>query len=351
MVARHLVQAHVARGLDAHLVTSVDAWEPGDQVAPVLPVMRSSLSGSVRARVIGVAQGAILGHRPEVGRAYEGLQSVDHDVVVVHNIPEGIRAAPTGAFRVLYLHNDVLRFYSRRELRSLSAHVDLVVTVSAFLGERVPDALQAPRAVVLNGVDLGQFTPSTQQEGTEAPTVLFLGRVIGKKGVHILLAAASKLRHLPFTLRIVGSGSTGHRLSAYERNLRRRAHIYRLGDRVRFERSVPRSAIPALLTHSDILAVPSTWPDPCPLVMLEGLASGLPILGSRSGGIAELGANACLYHRPGAVDELAQQLEELLTKPTLRRSLGAAARARGEQLGWPVAERRLVEVTKGGGVR
>lgn len=106
----------------------------------------------------------------------------------------------------------------------------------------------------------------------------------------------------------------------------------RMADRVQFERAVPRSAIRGILASSEILAVPSVWPDPCPLVVLEALASGLPILAARSGGIPELGQNACLYHQPGDIDGLARQLELLLTDSRLRDDMAGRARRRAEEL-------------------
>lgn len=118
MVARNLVEARAAHGVEAHLVNSADAWDPAYRTVPVLPVMRGGLSGAIGAAPGRGARGAILGRRPKVTDAYEGLHSVDHGVVVVHNIPEGgVRSARRDSLRVLYLHNDVLRFYSRRELR------------------------------------------------------------------------------------------------------------------------------------------------------------------------------------------------------------------------------------------
>jgi glycosyltransferase involved in cell wall biosynthesis len=285
----------------------------------------------------------VLGYRRTFARAYQGLEALtDLDVVLLHNRPEGLRAAPPDAFRVLYLHNDALRRYSARELAGLTPHLDLVVCVSRALADRLPDALAVPRTVVLNGVDTETFRPA-DEPGDGPPTVLFCGRVIEDKGVHLLVEAAARLRELPFRVRVLGSGGSPSRLSAYERRLRRLVAEHGLEERISFERSLPRAAVPEAMRRSDVLVVPSTWPDPCPLVMFEGLASGLAVVAARAGGIPEIGNDACRYHEPGDVDGLVDQLEPLLRDADLRRSLGQAARRRALQLTWAAAEERLAE--------
>jgi glycosyltransferase involved in cell wall biosynthesis len=243
---------------------------------------------------------------------------------------------------VLYLDNDALRYYSARELRALRPHVDLVVCVSRSLADRLPNALDVPHAVVLNGVDTDTFRPADPAPSGGIPTVQYCGRVVEDKGVHLLIQAAVRLRHLPFRLRVVGAGDRGEPLSAYERRLRRKVAAHGLGDRVLFERSLSRSEVIAALRQSDVLAVPSTWPDPCPLVMLEGLASGLAIVAARAGGIPELGADAARYHEPDDVAGLVEHLELLLGDEDARMALAAAARRRALELDWATAEAALV---------
>jgi glycosyltransferase involved in cell wall biosynthesis len=351
MVARELVRAHRARGRDAVLVASASAVRADAADESVLPVLRGNARHGLPARAWNVFEGRLLGRRPTFARAYRGLESLPTDVVLVHNRPEGLRTAPSGAFRVLYLHNDALRHYSSRELRVLTGHLDLVVCVSRSLADRLPAALDAPHAVVLNGVDTDVFHPADRPPGEDLPTVLFCGRVVDDKGVHLLVDAAARLRHLPFRLRIVGSGGTLDRLSPYERRLRVAVAEHGLQDRVTFERSLPRSAIAEAMRRSDILAVPSTWPDPCPLVMLEGLASGLAVVAARTGGIPELGADACRYHEPGDGDGLAQQLELLVADAGTRHVLARIARRRALQLNWAAAEDLLVAAVSGQAAR
>jgi glycosyltransferase involved in cell wall biosynthesis len=341
MVVRELVRAHHAHGREGAIVASAAAVD-GDRRDEVLPLLRPNAGHSLPARAWTVLEGRLLGHRPSYARAYRGLSALTgYDVVLVHNRPEGIAAVPPDALRVLYLHNDALRLHSRRELAHLSARTDLVVCVSQALADQLPDELRTPRAVVLNGVDTEVFHPLDRSPEEGPPTVLYCGRIIETKGVHLLVEAAARLRHLPFRVRVLGAGDTGARLSRYERRLREDVARFGLEDRITFERSLPRAEIPVAMRRSDVLAVPSAWPDPCPLTLLEGMSSGLAVVAARTGGIPEVGGAACRYHEVGDVDALAHQLEAVLSDADLRADLGRAARARAGELTWATAEQTL----------
>jgi glycosyltransferase involved in cell wall biosynthesis len=73
--------------------------------------------------------------------------------------------------------------------------------------------------------------------------------------------------------------------SAYERQVRRAAE----GDpRIKFLGPVGRADVAAVIAGFDVLAVPSIWLETGPLVVLEALAAGTPVVGSDLGGIAEV---------------------------------------------------------------
>jgi glycosyltransferase involved in cell wall biosynthesis len=116
----------------------------------------------------------------------------------------------------------------------------------------------------------------------------------------------------------------------YEAELRLRARA--LGSRVTFMPFVPNTELPDLYRRHQIPVVSSEFEDPCPLVLLEGMASGLATVATRRGGIPELGAGAVTY----ADDEfrMAEALGGLLTDDDARRSRAAACRGRAGDLSW-----------------
>jgi glycosyltransferase involved in cell wall biosynthesis len=112
--------------------------------------------------------------------------------------------------------------------------------------------------------------------------ICLLGRFDSNKGFHVLLEA---IRHLPeaaLRLDIYGVGRPGH---AYEQTLRRLA----AGDeRIQFRSPIPADAVISTLRNYDLVAVPSQWLETGPLVVLEAFAAGIPVIGAKLGGIAEL---------------------------------------------------------------
>lgn len=103
----------------------------------------------------------------------------------------------------------------------------------------------------------------------------FLGRLDPTKGVELLIRAAAPLLKGECELRIAGKGR-----EPYEQELKERAASLD----VRFMGFVKTEAF---LAEVDVLVVPSLWNDPCPLVIIEAFAQGVPVIGSNRGGIPE----------------------------------------------------------------
>jgi glycosyltransferase involved in cell wall biosynthesis len=95
-----------------------------------------------------------------------------------------------------------------------------------------------------------------------------------------------------------------------------------------------RRDVPAALRSSDVHVVPSRWDEPCGLTSLEGLATGLPIVASATGGTPEVVGDAGLLFPRDDVLSLAKVLAGLLDDPGERRRLSQRARNRAEQLTW-----------------
>ena len=144
--------------------------------------------------------------------------------------------------------------------------------------------------VSLNGVDATEFSVRDRPDRT--PVVGFLGRIAIEKGADILLDAAALLadRGLHFALRIVGDTNWGEHISnPYVERVERR--ISALRARVIVEPPqviVGRPDLPAALGASDIHVLPSRWDEPFGLALLEGMASGMPVMASATGGSPEV---------------------------------------------------------------
>jgi glycosyltransferase involved in cell wall biosynthesis len=94
-----------------------------------------------------------------------------------------------------------------------------------------------------------------------------------------------------------------------------------------------REDVSAMLRNMDILVHASTSADPCPSTVVEGMAHGLPVVGSNGGGVPEMiiDGETGLLAPMGDADGLANALERLLRDPVFANKLGCAAYARARR--------------------
>jgi glycosyltransferase involved in cell wall biosynthesis len=160
------------------------------------------------------------------------------------------------------------------------------------------------------------------------PVVAFAGRLQPEKGVDVLLRAVAGLPAGVSSPRVVVLGS-GPR----ERSLRALAPRLRVADRVLF--AGYREDCRALLPAVDVLVVPSRT-DGSPLVALEAMQAGVPVVASAVGGLPDRVRDGIdgLLVPPDDPLALAAALARLLADPDLRARMGAAARRHAAQLSW-----------------
>jgi len=130
-------------------------------------------------------------------------------------------------------------------------------------------------------------TPLPCANGAD-PVLLFLGGLVPGKGAHVLVDAVASLRRPP---RVI---IAGHLLdSEYGRQLQGKAT-----DTVEFFGPYSPADLPNLLACADVVVAPATGPDTSPQTVLEALAAGRPVIGSRIGGIPDFvhdGVNGLLF--------------------------------------------------------
>ena len=289
--------------------------------------------------------------------AAEAIAGRAPSIVLAHNapiLPWLLRDSPHRV--VLYAHNDLLGTYTKAEAARVLGDVAAIVCVSDSLAGQLtsslPDRLARRVHVVRNGVDTDVFTPaldaSVARPSADAPLrVLFVGRMIREKGVDVLVRAAGLLGRDDVEFVLVGSEGFDRNAapSPFEQELRRLAAEGTA--RIRFEPFVDRASVPSLLQRAGIFVVPSRWADPCPLTAGEGLATGLPVVASRIGGIPEIIGEAGRYVTPDDPGELAAALAELADDAGLRRRVGAQARERARAHDWSWAWSNLRGVLEG----
>jgi len=93
---------------------------------------------------------------------------------------------------------------------------------------------------------------------------------------------------------------------------------------------VPHEQLEDLYRACDLVVIPSVWAEPAPMVAIEAMAHGKPVVATRTGGLPAMvpDGEAGLLVPPGDAPALAGAIRRLVDDPTLRASLGQGARAR-----------------------
>jgi len=182
--------------------------------------------------------------------------------------------------------------------------------------------------LIRNGVSLGEFPRRQGHEISGLPIILGVGSLYPKKGFHVLLSACGLLRQrgIEFRCVIIGDGYERKRLDDL-------IEVLGLSDSVEMVGYVSMSELRRWYYRAAIFAVPSLvtlegQTDGIPTVVIEAMASGLPVVGAETAGIPEVirdGVNGFLV--PASTPEpMADRIQTLLEREDLRESFGSEGR-------------------------
>jgi glycosyltransferase involved in cell wall biosynthesis len=230
----------------------------------------------------------------------------------------------------------------RWDLAAKAASAAWVACITDFcrsqLMRLLPPEEWAKLAVVRMGVDSTRFSPGPPRAAGGPLRVLTVGRLVPEKGSPLLLEALEQLvaSGVDAELSVVGAGPLAGQLAE-------RARRAGLGGRVRLLGAVGQDDLPALYRAADAFCLPS-FAEGLPVVLMEAMACGLPVVTTTIAGIPELVEHRVtgLLVPPGRADLIAAALRDLALDPQLRASLGAAGRERVVLRHDAAAEARLL---------
>lgn len=238
-------------------------------------------------------------------------------------------------------HYKLLRPFVRWLWRDADALVAVSNGLREYAMETTPDM---PIEVIPNAIELSVFTPPRQRQHDGPVRLLFVGRLNAFKNVEMLIETASRLKAMGvdnFELQLAGEGEQ-------RSNLERLVVEKGLTRQVRFLGWVDRSAIVEVYRQADLFVTATTW-EGMPNTVLEGMACGLPVVGTRASGLAELvreGVNGYLVDINDAA-ALADRLADLIDNPYERRRMGKESRKIAEQeFAWDYIAEQYVEIYK-----
>lgn len=194
--------------------------------------------------------------------------------------------------------------------------VDVFQVLSTFQRDRFMEWGIEPRriSIVPNFVDTAAY-PEPVTSPSDGGYAAFAGRASPEKGVQVLLEAARRLPEVPF--RIAGNASRMPGVKG------------KAPANVRFVGELARDEIGAFYAGARFTVAPSLWFEGMPMVVVEAMLSGRPVVASRIGGLIDLiehGVTGLLVE-PGDAEALAGAIDELWRDPSRAARLGWAARA------------------------
>lgn len=186
-----------------------------------------------------------------------------------------------------------------------------------------------PMAIIPFGVDTRLFAraPANTKSAGEPLTISYVGRMLPGKGLNILAEALPQLQSKNWRLLVVGDGPER---PAFQKQLNELG----LMDRAQFLGAISYDDVPEIFRQIDLFVMPtqttSRIREQFGRVLVEAMASGVPVIGSTSGAIPEVIADAGLIVPEGDSKELAGAIERLLSNPDLRAHLARVGRERVE---------------------
>jgi glycosyltransferase involved in cell wall biosynthesis len=224
-------------------------------------------------------------------------------------------------------HGSDVNHSDRRLLRAKCLSASAVVCVSEHGAEIMRavagDEARSKISVVHTGVDPDSFSSLPGRPRERARSILCVGRLDPLKGHAVLLDALALLltRGQEFVLSVVGAGPE-------RAGLENQARSSGLAERVSFLGSVANDDLPQVYADADLFCLPSLS-EGVPVVLMEAMATELPVISTRITGIPELvDEQAGILVEPGSVPQLADALERVLgSSREVRGAMGEHGRA------------------------
>jgi len=224
-----------------------------------------------------------------------------------------------------YLHDSRMarRMIFGKTEKALGRATDRCICVSQGdfrIGSEAGIIIPERTTIVRNGIATKPYECVRTYDTTEHPVIGTIGRLHPQKGHRFLIEAARDVigRYPGAEFQIIGDGELDGELKARTAKLGLEGNIRFLGS---------RTDIAALLEKMDVFVLPSLW-EGLPLVLLEAMASGLPVVATAVDGVTEIARDRVetLLVKPKDVGALSHAMLMLLGSRTIAEQLGRAAK-------------------------
>ena len=297
-------------GVDVHLL-SARRWNEGGRDVDLVPAPDEVVSGATT-----------VGHHPNAfaydPRPVWRLLGENWDLLDLHEEPCSLAVAEVLLLRalrrlrtpyVLYSAQNIdkrypvpFRWFERVALRGAAGAYVCNTEAGEILARK---GLSGPARLLPLGVDVDRFAPRDREAPSGRLRVGYVGRLEPHKGVSTLLAAAAA--RPAWNVVLVGDGP--ERVA-----LEREAARLGIADRVDVRGHASQDELPDAYRDLDVVAVTSLptpgWLEQFCRVAVEAMASGTPVVATRSGAIPDVVGDAALLVTPADADDLARAVDE-----------------------------------------
>ena len=278
----------------------------------------------------------------------EAIEIVQTHCPLVPTLPlSALRAAGrdlkvVGTFHAAAESNALYRLFRNvldRRARRLDARIAVSEPAHAFASLYFPGQYE----IIPNGIDCGRFSPSVspiEEPESGSIRILYVGRMDQRKGVPYLLKAipiAQRRLDAKIELLLVGEGELRSKL--FPRPFR--LH----GAEIRTVGRVDPEQLPGYYRSADIVCSPATGRESFGIVLLEAMASEVPVIASDIPGFRRVISHGTdgLLVRPKDPAALAEAIVRLGVNRSYRKELGVMGRKKALQYDWSIIARRLEE--------
>ncbi|MCX6718063.1 MAG: glycosyltransferase family 4 protein [Candidatus Staskawiczbacteria bacterium] len=259
------------------------------------------------------------------------IKNINPDIVHCQNTQMGIPALLYKKFFktpyvVLGHGSDIYLDWKLKKIinKLVFGNADKIIALTEDMKKNIQKTCKKEVVVIPNGISLENFEGLSKEEsrrkleiGPDEKIVFFAGGLHAVKGLEYLITAFKIIKEKMPEARLILAGEGTER-----RKLERLARRNDLKEQVSFIGNVPNNKIPGYMISSDIFALPSLS-EGLPIVILEAMASGLPIVASRVRGIPEIlkdKENGFLVEPKNPV-KLAEKILCLLSDSELRKQI------------------------------
>lgn len=226
-------------------------------------------------------------------------------------------------------HHELIPSWVASKVEKELEIADLILVPSQFVAKQLLEIglSQDKVAVEPYGVDLAAFHPANKLDTkwclerssrNKNLRCLYVGQISHRKGITVLMETARRCMHLPVQFTLIGPIVSRELLDRIRRN-------------VSYQGAVFHGGVPEAMRKADVLILPSLE-DACALVVIEAMASGLPVITTTQNGSGEIISHVKdgIIVPPGDVSTLVEAVEQLVEDPAWRKEMGERAREKVE---------------------